>query len=64
MIATLLRRLLRLDQNDQEIKKIQEHAEQEIGQAVLQIKRAGKMQEVFVKKTANYYMAKSMGLIK
>lgn len=61
MITNFLRKILHLDENDEEIIKIQNKADEEIKQTVARMKRAGKLQEVVIKKTSNYFIFKAMG---
>lgn len=63
-MMTLIRKLLKLDQNDQEIAQIQDRALSQIDQATAIMKRAGRMREIMIRKTTTYYIARAMGVIK
>lgn len=63
MIYELLRKLLKLEENDKEIESLQKKAYKEIGQTTLTLKKAGVLHEIMVKKTTTFYIGKAMGAI-
>lgn len=55
--------MLKLDQNDRQIEAIQERAMDKITEATVVLQVAGKMQQMLVKRTTTYYIAKATGAI-
>lgn len=63
MIAKVIRRLLKLDENDREIDRIHKNAHKKIEECSAVLKKAGEMDRKIMKKTTTFYVAKALGVL-
>lgn len=63
MIAKLIRKWLKLDENDAEIEKIHKRTRKQIHKTVVVLNECGKMDRQIMQKTTTYFIAKAAGVI-
>lgn len=63
IIESFIRSLIGLDENDRRVDAVHQRMQLRTERTKMLLERAGKLQEILVRKTTTYYIGKAMGVI-